>query len=56
MAGSMGTAGRVFTAIGNSGVNIRMIDQGSSELSIIVGVDEKDYIKTLNAIYKEFVK
>ncbi len=56
MAGSMGTAGRVFTAIGNSGVNIRMIDQGSSELSIIVGVDENDYIKTLNAIYKEFVK
>ncbi len=56
MAGSMGTAGRVFTAIGNSGVNIRMIDQGSSELSIIVGVDEKDYIKTLNAIYREFVK
>lgn len=56
MAGSMGTAGRVFTAIGNIGVNIRMIDQGSSELSIIVGVDEKDYIKTLNAIYKEFVK
>lgn len=56
MAGSMGTAGRVFTAIGNSGVNIRMIDQGSSELSIIVGVDEKDYIKTLNAIYGEFVK
>lgn len=56
MAGSMGTAGRVFTAIGNSGVNIRMIDQGSSELSIIVGVDENDYIKTLNAIYREFVK
>jgi aspartate kinase len=33
-----------------------MIDQGSSELNIIIGVEENDYIKTLQAIYKEFVK
>lgn len=56
MAGFTGTAGRVFSAIGAAGVNIRMIDQGSSELSIIVAVEEADYIKTLNAIYHEFVK
>jgi aspartate kinase len=33
-----------------------MIDQGSSELNIIVGIDEEDYVKALNAIYHEFVK
>jgi len=33
-----------------------MIDQGSSELNIIIGVDEKDFEKATNAIYKEFVK
>ncbi|MGN0526380.1 MAG: aspartate kinase [Acutalibacteraceae bacterium] len=56
MAGLKGTAGRLFTAVANSGINIEMIDQGSSELNIIIGVSEKDYIKTLNAIYNEFVK
>lgn len=56
MAGSHGTAGRIFTAIAKAGVNIRMIDQGSSELNIIIGVDESDYINALNAIYHEFVK
>ena len=37
-------------------VNIRMIDQGSSELNIIVGVEERDFDKAHNAIYHEFVK
>lgn len=56
MIRSKGVAARVFDAISNSGVNIRMIDQGSSELSIIVGVEEHDFEKTLNAIYSEFVQ
>ena len=56
MAGSKGTASRLFKAIAENDINIRMIDQGSSELNIIVGVAEEDYVKTLNAIYKEFVK
>ncbi len=56
MAGSKGTAGRLFKAIANGDINIRMIDQGSSELNIIVGIDEADYEKALNAIYAEFVK
>ena len=56
MAGSKGTAGRIFKAIADNGINIRMIDQGSSELNIIVGVDADDYINTLDAIYREFVK
>lgn len=56
MAGSHGTSGRIFTAIAKAGVNVRMIDQGSSELNIIIGIDEEDYVKTVNAIYREFVK
>ena len=56
MVKAKGTAARVFTALANVGVNIRLIDQGSSELNIVVGVDSNDYITALNAIYKEFVK
>lgn len=56
MVKSTGTAGKVFKAIGSAGVNIQMIDQGSSELNIIVAVDEKDYVPALKAIYSEFVK
>ncbi len=56
MVKAKGTAARIFTALANSGVNIRMIDQGSSELNIIVGVDSNDYITALRAIYNEFVK
>ncbi len=56
MAGSKGTASRLFKAIADSDINIRMIDQGSSELNIIVGVAEDDYVATLEAIYNEFVK
>lgn len=55
MVSAKGTAGRVCTALADSGVNIRMIDQGSGEHNIILGVDEKDYAAALNAIYEEFV-
>ena len=56
MVKAKGTAARIFTALANSGVNIRMIDQGSCELNIIVGIDANDYQIALNAIYGEFVK
>ena len=56
MVKAKGTAARIFTALANADVNIRMIDQGSSELNIIVGVDSNDYITALRAIYNEFVK
>jgi aspartate kinase len=56
MVKAKGTAARVFNAISAADVNIRMIDQGSSELNIIVGVEEHDFDKALNAIYREFVK
>ena len=56
MVKARGTAARVFNAVSAAGVNIRMIDQGSSELNIIIGVNESDYEKALRAIFEEFVK
>jgi aspartate kinase len=56
MVKAKGTAARVFNSLAEAGVNIRMIDQGSCELNIIIGVDENDYVTALEAIYKEFVK
>ena len=56
MVKTKGTAARIFTALAKANVNIRMIDQGSSELNIIIGVDANDYITALKAIYNEFVK
>ncbi len=56
MIKTKGTAARIFTALAKANVNIRMIDQGSSELNIIIGVDANDYITAINAIYNEFIK
>ena len=56
MVKAKGTAARVFDAISDAGINIRMIDQGSSELNIIVGVEEHDLEAAIKAIYNEFVK
>ena len=54
MANSRGIAATLFTALYKAGVNVRMIDQGSSELNIIVGVEEKDYNASIKAIYSAF--
>ncbi len=56
MVKAKGTAARVMSALANANINIRMIDQGSSELNIIVGVDDDEYEDALRAIYAEFVK
>ena len=56
MVQNPGTAARLFSALSQAGVNVRMIDQGSSELSILVGVDESDMNRSIEAIYREFVK
>ena len=53
MAFSRGTAVRVFKALADAGINIRMIDQGPSELNIIVGIEERDYEEAVRAIYRE---
>ncbi len=54
MVKSKGVAARVFGAISSADINVKMIDQGSSELNIIIGVDERDYETAIRAIYNEF--
>ncbi|MBQ8427038.1 MAG: aspartate kinase [Clostridia bacterium] len=49
-----GTAAKLFTALAEQGINIRMIDQGSSELNIVIGVANSDYEKCIRAIYNAF--
>ena len=56
MVKAKGTASRVFKATAEANINIKMIDQGSSELNIIIGVEESDFVSAMNAIYKEFEK
>ena len=56
MVKAKGTASRVFKALAWADINIKMIDQGSSELNIIIGVEETDFQSAMNAIYKEFEK
>ena len=51
-----GVSARLFTALADAGVNIRMIDQGSSEMNIIVGVENKDFETAIHAIYQSFVE
>ncbi len=55
MVSSRGTAAKIFSAISKEEVNIRTIDQGSSELNIIIGVRNEDFEKAMKAIYKAFV-
>ena len=56
MVKTKGTAVRVCDALARADINIRMIDQGSSELNIIVGIDDSEYEDALRAIYAEFVR
>ncbi len=54
MSSSVGTSARLFSAIAAADINVKMIDQGSSEINIIVGVKNDDYEKCIRAIYGEF--
>ena len=56
MSSRTGTSAKLFTALAEAGVNVRMIDQGSSEINIIVGVQNKDFEKAVKAIYDAFVE
>ena len=55
MRSNRGTAGRVFSALAHARVNVKMIDQGSSEWNIIIGVKNDDFEKAIRAIYDIFV-
>ncbi|NMC07307.1 MAG: aspartate kinase, partial [Candidatus Lokiarchaeota archaeon] len=56
MACRQGVAGKVFTALGDAGVNIRAIAQGSSELNISIIIDPKDLQVAVHAIHQKFIK
>lgn len=56
MKATRGTAGRIFAALAHANVNVRMIDQGSSELNIIIGVSNEDFETAIQAIYAIFVE
>ena len=56
MAKNKGVAAKVFTALAEAGVNIRMIDQGSSEMNILIGTENDDFEKAIKSIYEAFNK
>lgn len=55
MKATRGTAGRIFSALAHARINVKMIDQGSSELNIIIGVKNSDFETAIKAIYDIFV-
>ena len=55
MAFRPGISGKIFAALGESGINIRMINQGPDELNIIFGVDNKDFKEAIRVLYNSFV-
>lgn len=55
MKSTRGTAGRIFSALAHARVNVKMIDQGSSEWNIIIGVENDDFETAIRAIYDIFV-
>lgn len=56
MKSTRGTAGRIFSALAHANINVKMIDQGSSELNIIIGVSNADFEGAIRAIYDIFVE
>ena len=54
MKNMRGTAAKIFTALADANINIRMIDQGSSELNIIIGVNNDDFEESIRTIYGAF--
>jgi len=55
MAYRPGISGKIFAALGESGINIRMINQGPDELNIIFGVDNKDFEEAIKVLYNSFI-
>ena len=54
MVNKSGVCARLFSSLGSRGISIRVIDQGSSEMNIVVGVAEPDYEPAIQAVYREF--
>lgn len=56
MTNKVGIAARLFTALAEKEINIRIIDQGSSQINILVGVDEENMENAIQAIYSAFIR
>ena len=56
MAFRPGVSGKIFAALGEAGINIRMINQGPDELNIIFGVDNRDFAEAIRVLYNSFIK
>ena len=56
MAFRPGISGQIFAALGEKGINIRMINQGPDELNIIFGVDNRDFAEAIKVLYHSFIK
>ena len=56
MANRPGISGRIFSALGDEGINIRLISQGPREVNVILGVDNADYARAVRVLYNSFVK
>ena len=56
MAFRPGVSGKIFAALGQAGINIRMINQGPDELNIIFGVDNQDFTEAIRVLYNSFIK
>lgn len=54
MSSNKGIAAKIFSALSSNNINIRMIDQGSSEINILIGIENDDFEKGINAIYNSF--
>ena len=52
---SLGVAARICSALADSGINIRMLNQGTNEINVIVGVEDEDFEKSTRVIYNEFI-
>ena len=55
MSSNKGVATKIFSSLSDSNINIRMIDQGSSEINILIGIENDDFEKGINSIYKAFI-
>lgn len=55
MSSNKGIATKIFSSLSDSNINIRMIDQGSSEINILIGIENDDFEKGINSIYKAFI-
>jgi len=55
MVRTVGIAGKLFGALGAAGINVRVINQGASEMNIIIGVSDSDYERTVQVVYQAFV-